>query len=356
MKRVLVISPHFPPVNAPDMQRIRMSLPYFEEFDWEPVIISVDEKYVNGFTDENLLDTVPGNIEIHRTKALDNGLTKLAGIGNISLKSIYHIYKKGCELLSSQKFDLIFFTTSNFYVCTLGPLWKNKYEVPFVVDFQDPWYNDALNGKNGFHLPGKQDLSQALHKKLEAYTIPKSDGIISVSQGYIKVIKNRYNSYSKPSQVLNFGSSVNDFEVVANKKINSFPLEKGKINVVYPGALTPGFLPVIKAFFRAFKESNIKKDQYRFYFIGTSYFKTKKGILADYISENKWDDLIKEYPERMTYFETLATMKSADILFLPGSIDGDYNPSKICNAIMSGTPVFSVFNKKSIVHALINNS
>jgi glycosyltransferase involved in cell wall biosynthesis len=356
VKRVLVISPHFPPVNAPDMQRIRMALPYFEGFDWEPVIISVDEKYVNGFTDENLLDTIPGNIEIHRTKAFDNGLTKLAGIGNISLKSCYHIYRKGCELLSSQKFDLIFFTTSNFYVCTLGPIWKNKFKVPFVVDFQDPWYNNALNGKNSFNFPGKANLSQALHKKLEAYTIPKSDGIISVSQGYIRDIKNRYDGYSKPSQVINFGSSAHDFEVVANKKINSFPLEKGKINVVYPGALTSGFLPVIKAFFRAFNESNIKKDLYMFYFVGTSYFKTEKGILADFISENKLTDLIKEYPDRLTYFETLATMKAADILLLPGSLDGDYNPSKICNAIMSGTPVFSIFNKNSIVHTLVNNT
>jgi glycosyltransferase involved in cell wall biosynthesis len=259
-------------------------------------------------------------------------------------------------LLSAKKFDLIFFTTSNFYVCTLGPLWKDKFNVPFVVDFQDPWYNPLLNGKNGFHLPGKQELSMSVHKKLEAYTIPKSDGIIAVSPGYIKYIKARYKGYDKPAEVLNFGSSTNDFKIVEQNKIKPFPLVKDKVNVVYPGALTSGFLPVIKAFFRAFNESKINKHQYRFYFIGTSYFKTDKGILADYISENKFDDLIKEYPDRMTYFETLATMKAADILFLPGSIDGDYNPSKICNAIMSGTPIFSVFNKKSVVHDLISKS
>ena len=32
MKRLLIISPNFPPLNAADMQRVRMSLPYFKDF------------------------------------------------------------------------------------------------------------------------------------------------------------------------------------------------------------------------------------------------------------------------------------------------------------------------------------
>ncbi len=34
MKRVLIISPHFPPINAPDCQRVRMSLPYYRRYGW----------------------------------------------------------------------------------------------------------------------------------------------------------------------------------------------------------------------------------------------------------------------------------------------------------------------------------
>ena len=51
MKNVLIISPHFPPVNAPDMQRVRMALPYLKENDWNPIVVAVDEKYVEGFRD-----------------------------------------------------------------------------------------------------------------------------------------------------------------------------------------------------------------------------------------------------------------------------------------------------------------
>jgi hypothetical protein len=35
MKRVLVVTPRFPPVNAPDHQRARLMLPFLREFGWE---------------------------------------------------------------------------------------------------------------------------------------------------------------------------------------------------------------------------------------------------------------------------------------------------------------------------------
>ena len=36
MRRVLLVSPHFPPTNAPDHQRVRMSLPFYREHGWAP--------------------------------------------------------------------------------------------------------------------------------------------------------------------------------------------------------------------------------------------------------------------------------------------------------------------------------
>ena len=44
--RVLIVSPHFPPVNAPDHQRVRMSLPYLGEFGWEGHVLTVAPEFV----------------------------------------------------------------------------------------------------------------------------------------------------------------------------------------------------------------------------------------------------------------------------------------------------------------------
>jgi hypothetical protein len=54
MKRVLIISPYFAPVNAADMQRVRMSLPYFKKSGWEAEVVAVSLEFTDMQTDELL--------------------------------------------------------------------------------------------------------------------------------------------------------------------------------------------------------------------------------------------------------------------------------------------------------------
>ena len=42
LRRVLFVSPHFPPINAPDAQRIRTMLPYLESLGWEAEVLAVE--------------------------------------------------------------------------------------------------------------------------------------------------------------------------------------------------------------------------------------------------------------------------------------------------------------------------
>ena len=58
-KSVLIISPHFPPINAPDHQRVRMALPYFRELGWEPVVLAVQPEFSENSRDDSLMVTVP---------------------------------------------------------------------------------------------------------------------------------------------------------------------------------------------------------------------------------------------------------------------------------------------------------
>lgn len=80
----MIISPHFPPVNAPDMQRVRMSLPYYKALGWEPVVLCVDDRFVSGYKDDLLNETIPGDVEVHKIKAWPENLTRRIGIGSLS--------------------------------------------------------------------------------------------------------------------------------------------------------------------------------------------------------------------------------------------------------------------------------
>lgn len=357
MKRVLIISPHFPPVNAPDMQRVRMSLPFYKSLGWEPVVLGVDENFVSGFTDDLLNETIPPDAEIHKLKAWPIKISRLFGLGSVSIRSFYYYLKKGSALLKEKKFDLVFFSTSNFHVCTLGRYWKQKFGVPFIIDMQDPWRND-FSMTHSQKNPVKFKIDYLLHKMLEAYTMPYADGLMSVSQNYIDVLHKRYPVLvSKPSAVLPFGMSEEDFALVKKKRIPPvISKEEKKINVIYIGALNTFFYPIIRAFFKAFKSCIKEKEQYHFYFIGTNYAKgIQHKAIEKMASKLNMQHLVTEECDRIPYFSALSTLMHADIIFIPGLINASYNASKVFNNLYAGTPVFSVFNEKSPLKEAINS-
>src|SRR6476620_2061415 len=93
-RRVLIVSPHFPPVNAPDMQRVRMSLPFFRESGWEPMVLAVEPGGTESL-DPLLSATLPADVPIERVPSLPPGLTRPLGVGNVALRSLPWLYRAG---------------------------------------------------------------------------------------------------------------------------------------------------------------------------------------------------------------------------------------------------------------------
>ncbi|MDF9798357.1 hypothetical protein OKW21_003620 [Catalinimonas alkaloidigena] len=120
MKKVLIISPSFPLVNAADMHRVRQNLPYFKEYGWEPVVVVVEPDYIEASKDELLLETVPQDVEIIKIKAFSTKYTRKLGLGSLALRSLWFYYAKVNQLLKKRKFDLIYFSTTMFPLPILG--------------------------------------------------------------------------------------------------------------------------------------------------------------------------------------------------------------------------------------------
>ncbi len=359
VKKVLIISPHFPPINAPDAQRVRMSLPYYLENGWEPTILAVDEQFVSGFQDELLEKSLPEYVRILKVKAFPLYFTSKVGLGSLSMRSFWHFYKRGNALLDQEKFDLIFFSTSMFHVCALGRIWKKKHGVPFIIDFQDPWRNDYYLDKLKNERPPKFLFSYSVNKKLEAWTLPTVDGLMAVSKGYLETLDQRYPEVvNVPRSVIPFGACSRDFKLSRQFARQTFLSKNTKmIQVVYVGAVTPFFLPIIKAFFTALKRSSISLASYHFYFVGTTYaVGSQAQPVLEIAKEVGIAEHVTELPTRIPYFEALAVNQEAQILFIPGSLDVDYNASKVYNCIMSGRPIFSIFNENSLVKEVIERN
>ena len=365
LKRVLIISPNFPPVNAADMHRVRQSLPYFREMGWEPVVLAVDEKYVEAYsTDPLLLHTIPADIEVHKVRAWDVNRTRKYGLGSLGIRSYWPLKHKGDELLKKRKFDLVYFSTTAFHVMALGPYWKRKFGIPFVLDIQDPWRNDFYLDKPANERPPKFFIAYNIDKYLEARTVPRADGIISVSQGYCDVFEQRYPSLRKEQfRVIPFGAAGLDFEVIDRMGITQpfVQLPAGKINIVYIGRGGHDMRFALEIIFGALQKGLQTEPELfsrmHFWFIGTSYAPAGQGQQTILPIARKYDvdGQVMEIPDRIPYFDTLSLLKKADLLLVPGSTDTSYTASKIYPYILAERPLLAVFHRNSSVVKVLND-
>ncbi len=347
------------------MHRVRQALPYLDQLGWHPVVITVDEAYIESYsTDPLLLHTIPAGIEIHSVKAFETRHTRKLGLGSLSMRSYWHIRKKGNELLKKKEFDLVYFSTTAFHVMALGPYWKRKFKVPFVVDIQDPWRNDFYLDKPATERPPKFFIAYNIDKYLEAKTIPLADGIISVSKGYCDTFRQRYPVVTeKKCRVIPFGVADTDIDVM-RKYVGGcsvVSLSKDKINIVYVGRGGYDMSYAVSILFKALKkgldEGRADFKNIHCWFIGTSYAPPgmgKKTILPVAI-ENKVAEHVTEITDRVPYFETLFLLDNADIVFIPGSVDTHYTASKIYPYLILQKKLLAVFNNNSSVVSMLQN-
>ena len=130
MKKVLIISPRFPPINAPDMHRVRHSLPYFDEMGWQAETWVVDQSYVNRDRDPLLVDTVPDAADVRTVPALNTSWTQKVGLGSLALRSLPFYFWYVSQRLAEGNIDLVYFSTTAFPVMILGRYWKKRFGVP----------------------------------------------------------------------------------------------------------------------------------------------------------------------------------------------------------------------------------
>lgn len=338
------------------MQRIRMSLPYFNEFGWDAELVIVDPQYSELPKDDLLLKSIPSGIKIHQVKAFDKKWTSKLGLGSLGLRSLWPYRKQVSKLLKQSHFDLVYFSTTQFPVCALGAYWKKRYNVPYVIDMQDPWYTgNYYQDKPQNERPPKYRLMYGMHQYFERIAMNQVDGLISVSEGYIKDLRQAYPRLNNiPSATITFGAFEPDLQIATENNQTFKPLlNKDSINIVYIGRGGMDMRHAVSTLFNTLQQG-LKNDpeqfkKIRLYFIGTSYAPTGQGkpSILPLAKEFGIDELVTELTERISYYHTLITLQQADVLFIPGSDDPKYTASKIYPYILAQKPLLAIFSKNS---------
>ena len=345
------------------MQRVRMLLPFLPDHGWQPEVLAVEPGQVAAPLDSWLEDGLPQGLPVHRVEALGLRWARLPGLGNLGFRALHALSVAGGRLLAVGDYDLVYFSTTVFEIHVLGPRWKRRWGVPFVMDYQDPWVTDYYREHPEVRPPGgrlKYTLLEFIHRRMEPRVLQECSGFTSVSPAYPGQLIRRYPALNMPQHlILPFPGSARDLAMVRESGQSQFDgAVPGTIHWLYAGVLIPGMLPALRSFFQALRDfaPGDLLERLCLHFVGTTYAGTEGGHdslvrpVADAFGLSR---IVKESPARIPYSQVLAMLQEADGLLVFGSDDTSYTASKIYPCLMARKPLLAVVHEESSVVDLL---
>jgi hypothetical protein len=347
------------------MQRVRMSLPYYRSFGWEPVVLAVGDPWQQTVKEPDLLSTIPADVRIEYTRALPARWSRRFGVGNLGIRAWPWLLWRGSRLLRRERYDLVFFSNTQFLTFTLGRLWLRWFGVPYVFDVQDPWRTDYYERRGSRRPPGgwKYGFARLSAWALEGWSYFRAAGVMSVSPAYLEELAGRYRWFSaKPQAVIRFGASAADLDrarAMPRSNLRGPGDGQATLHFLYTGASGPVMPHAISVLFTALRSYRASKPveagRLRFHFVGTSYVAYGKGrpSVVPLAMEFGVADQVDEIPHRIGFLEALRLQLDADILLLPGSSDPAYSPSKVYLYYLADRPILGLVFKGSVMEKLL---
>ncbi len=356
MKNVLIVTPYFLPSNLAGVHRARIMSKYLKSYNWNPIILTVDYKQYSGKVDLKLKSLISKNVRVDQVQAIPLNLSKKVGLTDVSIRGLYSLIKRASEMIEHEKIDLIYVTVLPGYGAFVGKYIKKKYNIPFVLDYQDPWVYRKKSPKNIFK---KSTIAHWLSVFLERNIIKYVDGITAVSNGTLDSLRRRkLLNENILIEIFPIGIDNDDLSVAKEFGENYLKPIDNAIEIVYLGTITKEMLPSLEILLEAmktFNSQNVKKIHLTL--IGTSANINGIDILGidESINEKGLTDFVIHQAGRISYLDSINTMQYADALFLIGTNEPHYTASKIFPYWISGTSIIGIFHKESEIVKLSEN-
>jgi hypothetical protein len=391
MKTILLITPHYPPSNLAAVHRSRLFAQHLPALGWKPIILTVHEDYYEEALDWKLHQLLPKDQRIEKVSAFK--VTKPRLIGDIGLRGYFQLRRRALEMIRSEKIDFVYIPIPSFYMALLGPYLFKKTGVPYGIDYIDPWVHVFPGSDKIF---SRHWFTTQLAKLLEPIAVKYASLITGVSEGYYKPVfeRNPHLKTQALTAAMPYGGEESDHDFIRSRgkedtsaslpsagKLNpSTPLPSaGKFNpstpstckFIYAGAMLPKAYKPLEEVFKALSilqppslglptsgwlaSSTLQPLQplqpLQLNFIGT--LGTIKPFAEQY---NLWGSAVLEHPDRIPYLDVLSQLDTADAVFILGSTEPHYTPSKVYQAVLSGKPILAVLHEASTAVLVLRES
>lgn len=363
MRRVLMISPHFPPDSSAASHRVRLLAPHLQEAGWTPTVVTLERSAYEGRLDPDLEALVPASVRVVRAAAWPAAVTRQIGLGDLGLRAFTGLRHTCRALLSRERFDALFITVYPVYPALLGAGLKAAYRVPFVLDYQDPWvgaWGQSVGGGPGGAPDWKSRASRRLGTWLEPRAVNAADAIVAVSQGTIDGIVERIPAAAQlPQGVIPLGFEPDDFAALRARPplAQHFDPTDRLVHLCYVGTLLPAGTQTLRLLMHALARA--RRDDpaalgLRLHFFGTSnQSDSSQYRVLPIARECGVADAVTEIPGRLDYLDALSVLTHASAILLLGSSERHYTASKLFPALLAKRPILALFHEASSVVSIL---
>ena len=357
MKKVLIVTYHWPPSGGISVLRCLKIAKYLRDFGWEPVIYTAKNPSYQ-FLDFNNLKDIPEGVEIHQVPIFEpinlfkkiSGRKKTQPLQNFTANSErkksfidkFAMWVRGNffipdaryrwispsikyleKYLQTNTIDAIFTDGPPHTNTVIGMRIAQKFNIPWLADFQDPWtqvdyYSQLYIGKR----------ADKKHKALEQEVFRLANKITIASPSWKVDLES---IGAKNVDVILYGYDESDFS-------NYTSVESEKFIIFHGGLLGKDRNP--DTFFRALKNlidchPNLK-DSIEIRFAGEVDFSVRQAIILYKLENNT------TYLGMITRADVLNEYAKASLLLLPinKAANGQGRiPGKLFEVMRSNKPI-----------------
>ncbi|WP_273322332.1 glycosyltransferase [Vallitalea guaymasensis] len=355
-RKVLMVANQFPPMGGSGVQRSVKFAKYLPEFEWEPIVFTRESN--KGLIDESLLQDIPKDLKVIRTKSYD--LNELGKPFNLVGKFISRKilipdgdkiwYEKNKDILLEyiQGNDIdVLYTTSYPYSDHLLGLYVKKHmpDLKWVVDFRDEWCNNPYILDMGY---SKRRMEK--ERRMEREVVDNCDYFITNTPLMLKNFLKDYNIEDK-SYVIPNGYDEEDFCDLSKDYV-----KKDKLIITYSGSMYGRRKPdyFLQAVNELINEQKIDKDDILIRFIGNIPNKKINEINEAY----SLDGVVKYLPY-MEHKKSIEKLIESDILlFIIGEGKGAENfySGKVFEYMNTNRPIIALVPPKGVAADVIRET
>ena len=367
-RRVLIVASTYAPAMMADMHRARLLAWELPALGWDVEVLCPDATYqVAASVDADSGGFFCPDTPIHYVGQAYGEFFRLVRMRSIGWRALAAMNGVAAQLFAQRHFDMVYFSTTQFSLFLLGPLWRRRYGVPYALDFHDPCYRDEPGFHGGVQPGIRRWVGRRLSKAVEATATSSAAGLVSVSPRYIETLRDRYGA-KHPSwlrhgcnAVIPFAGSGRDLEEAARTLRPCGDLRHAKSRVVYAGAGGPIMERAFGVLCRGLAELKRRKcallDRVEIVLYGTMlhWREGDRRHLHEVAKSNGVETLVREEPGRVSYRRSLELLLGAQGALVLGVEDAGYVPSKLVTYALSGKPLLTVLNARSPARALLRD-